>query len=325
MKSWLNKIMGGGTSADQTQAGAADDQGQQAAADADAELQIDQAYYKWLVWSAAYKAPEDVENRILDELAALAERPEAGAILVPRVPELMTRLLSSLADEDASVQDLAREVGQDVVLVAEVLREANSAYYSPPSPVKSLDAAIMMLGQNGLRMLLARIAFRPVVKLQSEAFAKRVAPQVWDHSSNCALAASLIAPGLRAGMFEAYLAGLMQNVGLMVAFRLCDRFCEAGKVPVSSEFGVELLARSRQLSASIAAHWDFPAEVCEAMKLAGTADAPVLAKVLLQADRMAKLRLLIDAGVMADDDPLATTGMDAFQRRCMGKLGKAEQ
>jgi hypothetical protein len=37
------------------------------------------------------------------------------------------------------------------------------------------------------------------------------------------LAASLMAPGLSTGVFEAYLAGLMQNVGLVVAFRLADR------------------------------------------------------------------------------------------------------
>lgn len=322
MKKWLNQMFGSAPAAERVAAAAdaADDDDTQAGAD----TAIDTAYYRWLVWAAAYQAPEAAERRVLDEVAALSSRPEAGAILVPRVPEIIPRLLASLADEDASVQDLSREVAQDVVLVAEVLREANSAYYSPASPVKNVEAAIMMLGQNGLRMLLARIAFRPIIKLQSESFAKRAAPQVWEHSVKCALAASLIAPGLRAGMFEAYLAGLMQDLGLMVAFRLCDRFCEAGKVPSSSEFGIALLAASRQLSAAIAAHWDFPQPVCDAIRHAGAADGPALARVLAQADRMAKLRLLLDAGVLTEDDPLAVAGMDAFQRRCMGKLGNAQ-
>ena len=116
--------------------------------------------------------------------------------LVPRVPEAIPRLLSSLNDEDASVAELSRQVATDVVLVAEVIREANSAYYRPISPIKNVEAAIMMLGQNGLRMLLARIAFRPLLKMQPDGFARQAAPQLWNQSVGCALAASLMAPGL---------------------------------------------------------------------------------------------------------------------------------
>jgi HD-like signal output (HDOD) protein len=278
------------------------------------------AYFRWLTAAAGYQAPAAVEARILDEVEILSRNPGEGATLVPRVPEVIPRLLASLQDEDGSAIELSRQVAQDVVLVAEVIREANSAYYSPAVPVKSIEAAVMLLGQNGLRMLLARIAFRPVIKLHAESFAKRAAPQVWSQSAKCALAASLIAPGSGAGVFESYLSGLMQNVGLIVAFRLCDRFCGEGRIPGSSAFGIELLARGRQLSATIAAHWDFPVPVCKAIEYGTNADAPALARVLSKADRMAKLRLLIDAGILAEDDVLATAGLDAFQRRCLGKL-----
>jgi hypothetical protein len=124
---------------------------------------------------------------------------------VPRVPEVIPQLLRSLGDEDVSAAELSRQVAQDVVLVAEVIREANSAYYQPITPVKTVEAAIMMLGQNGLRMLLARVAFRPVINMQADGFARRAAPHVWSQSEKCALAASLLAPGLTAGVFESYL------------------------------------------------------------------------------------------------------------------------
>jgi HD-like signal output (HDOD) protein len=319
MKKWFNQLFASpaGAGGDASPA-ATDDEG--ARGDAEAGAEIDVAYFRWLTAAAGYQAPAAVQARILDEMEILSRNPGEGASLVPRVPEVIPRLLSSLQDDDVSAIELSRQVGQDVLLVAEVIREANSAYYSPAVPVKSIEAAVMMLGQNGLRMLLARLAFRPVIKLHGEGFAKRAAPQVWSQSAKCALAASLIAPGLSAGVFESYLSGLMQNVGLMVAFRLCDRFCEEGKIPGSSEFGIELLARGRQLSATIAAHWDFPGPVCEAIAQATDAEVPVLARVLSKADRMAKLRLLVDAGVLMEDDALATAGLDAFQRRCLGKL-----
>jgi HD-like signal output (HDOD) protein len=285
---------------------------------------IDAAYYRWLTGSAKFDAPAEVQAAILDQVRALAARPAEAAELVPRVPEVIPKLLQSLAEEDVSASELSRLVVQDVVLVAEVIREANSAYYRPMTQVKTVEAAIMMLGQNGLRMLLARVAFRPVIKMQEEGFSRRVAPHVWGQSERCALAASLVAPGLTAGVFEAYLAGLMQNVGLIVAFRLVDRVCQNGSVPGSTDFGIELLACGRQLSAGIARHWEFPQEVTDAIAQAGDPDCPHLAQALSQGDRIAKLRLLLDAAVVAEDDVLVTDGLDSFQRRCLGKLSHVE-
>jgi HD-like signal output (HDOD) protein len=302
-------------------AGSAQDQEQQAER---ISHDIDAAYYRWLTGSAAFDAPAEVETAILDQVRALAARPGEAAELVPRVPEVIPKLLQSLAEEDVSASELSRLVVQDVVLVAEVIREANSAYYRPMTQVKTVEAAIMMLGQNGLRMLLARVAFRPVIKMQAEGFSKKAAPHVWGESERCALAASLVAPGLTAGVFEAYLAGLMQNVGLIVAFRLADRLCQNGTVPRSTDFGIELLACGRQMSAGIARHWEFPPEVTEAIEQAGDPDGSVLAQALELGDRIAKLRLLIDAGVLDEDDALVTDGLDSFQRRCLGKLSHVE-
>jgi HD-like signal output (HDOD) protein len=327
MKNWISRLIGGAEAETATAASSA-----QAADTRQQELQaerigseIDAAYYRWLTGSSGFNAPAELENRILDQVGILAARPDTAAGLVPRVPEVIPRLLRSLRDEDVSTAELSSQVMQDVVLVAEVIREANSAYYRPMSPVKTVEAAIMMLGQNGLRMLLARIGFRPVIKMQTDGFSSKAAPHIWSQSEKCALAASLVAPGLTAGVFESYLAGLMQNVGLVVAFRMADRVCPTGGIPCSGEFGVKLLAASRQLSAGIARHWDFPQDVTDAIMEAGTPDESSLARALFQGDRIAKLRLLLDACVLSEDDQLVSEGLDSFQRRCLGKLGHLEE
>ena len=318
MKNWISRLRGGADNAQAAPAAAADDEQSGGIA-----AEIDATYYRWLTASAGYAAPATVENAILDEVRALAREPGTAAELVPRVPEVIPQLLRSLQDE-ASNAELARQVAQDVVLVAEVIREANSAYYRPMSPVKTVEAALMMLGQNGLRMLLARIAFRPIIKLQTTGFTRLAAPHVWAQSEKCALAASLMAPGLTAGPFEAYLSGLMQNLGLVVGFRLADRLCEENKVPGSSEFGAQLLTEGRLLSAAIAKHWDFPQEVADAIAHAGDPGEENLAQALALGDRIAKLRMLIDGHVIDDDDDFVTDGLDNFQRRCLGKLGTVE-
>jgi HD-like signal output (HDOD) protein len=320
MKNWLNRLK---PRPDAAAAASAPASAAGASTDAAGEA-IDGAWYRWLAGSHAAELPPECGERILAQVRALAADPEEAAGLVPRVPEVLPRLLRSLDDEGASSAELARQVAQDVVLVAEVIREANSAYYRPITPVKNAEAAIMMLGQNGLRMLLARIAFRPIVNMQLEGFARRAAPRVWDQSVKCALAASLMAPGLTAGVFESYLAGLMQNVGLVVGLRLADRVTGNTAIPASAAFGAALLAASRELSAGIARHWDFPAPVAHAIAHAGDPGDAILAQALSQGDRIAKLRMLIDAGRLDEDDALVTDGLTSFQRRCLGKLANLE-
>ncbi|MDB5792834.1 MAG: hypothetical protein JWQ80_2858 [Massilia sp.] len=290
---------------------------------------IDAAYYRWLAAARPPWATPQVEVRILDELARLAQSPGDGAALVPRVPEIIPQLMRTLRDEDMNAADLSRQLGADMVLVAEVYREANRPAYLPRyhsgPPVNSIAGAIMLLGQNGMRMLLARVAFRPIVSMQSGRLAKRAAPLIWRQSEKSALAASLLAPGLRANAFEAYLAGLMENVGLVVAFRLIDQHCADGALPDSDQFIAGLFEQARILSARIAALWDFPDAVCAAIGSAGRSDAGALAQALALGDRLAKLRILVDAAQYAPDDPFVVDGLDESALAVFDRLRDEDQ
>lgn len=321
MKNWINRLRGGSDAPSTPPAAQADGADEQAA---DLAAEIDATYYRWLTAARGYTAPAEVETRILDEIRVLAGQPGEAAGLVPRVPEAIPKLLSSLNDEDVSVAQLARQVAQDVVLVAEVIREANSPYYRSSAPVRTIEGAVMLLGQNGMRMLLARAAFRPIISMQTGRLARHAAPQVWSQSEKCALAASLLAPALGANPFEAYLAGLMQNVGLVVAFRVIDQAGPGDGLPQSDGLLGELLAAARALSAAVAREWDFPPQVAAAIEQAGDPDAAPLAQALAQGDRLATLRVLVDGGVFKADDPKVVDGMDAGQRSCFDKLRTEE-
>src|SRR5437764_2542404 len=159
---------------------------------------LDQRFWDWLceplAGGDASQAAGPAARLVLDELARLARAPDQAAELVPRVPEVIPRLLRSLRDEAVSSVELARDLTRDAVLVAELIREANSPFHRPAKPVRTVDAAILVLGQNGLRMLLARVAFRPIMSASSGRCARLVAPRLWLHSERCARAASLLAP-----------------------------------------------------------------------------------------------------------------------------------
>lgn len=340
MKNWLARLFGVASEAQNPQAAQAETpapagmntpapatmaapQGspQMAAA---SNVQVDAAFYRWLSGASGDEqaSPNEAraQNQILDELTRLAASPDAGANLVPRVPAVIPELLRSLRDDSITGSDLARQLAQDVVLVAEVIREANSPYYRPSAPIKTIEGAVMLLGQNGLRMLLARVSFRPIINMQGGQFSRQLAPQIWSQSEKCALAASMLAPGMGANPFEAYLAALMENVGLMVALRLIDLMNTDPVLPRSGEFSAALYARARILSSRIGALWDFPATVTQAIEQCGDAPTTALARTLALSDRISKLRMLIDTGQLASDDPFVVAGLDGAALACLTNL-----
>jgi HD-like signal output (HDOD) protein len=328
---WFGKLLGGaeapGTGADRPEPGPAQDASEPATG-----FEIDAAYYRWLAAAPPPRAAAQLEVRILDELARLAQAPAAGAALVPRVPEIIPQLMRTLQDEDMNAAELSRQLSQDMVLVAEVYREANRPAYLPRyhsgPPINSIQGALMLLGQNGMRMLLARVALRPIVSMQSGRVARRAAPLIWRQSEKSALAASLLAPGLRAHAFDAYLAGLMENVGLVVAFRLVDQLCADEALPWSDPFIAGLFQHARILSARIAALWEFPQTVAAAIEAAGRAahlaPVPPLAQALVLGSRLAKLRMLVDAAEYSPDDPFVVDGLDEAALAVFAKLQDEE-
>jgi len=285
---------------------------------------LDPAFYRWLTRPGAGVPVAGSERLLLDELSRLTESPGAGAHLIPRVPAVVPQLLASLRDDSMSTAALSAILAQDVVLVGEVIRGANSPYYRSSVPIKTIESALMLLGQNGMRLLLARVAFRPVISTQSGHMARLAAPQIWRHSEKCATAASLLAPGLQANPFEAYLAGLMHNVGLIIALRLFDQLYPNGVLPQSPQFYAALADHARTLSARIAAMWEFPAAIATAIAHAGQPGLSALARTLATADRLAKLRMLADAGQLGLDIPVVLAALDEPMQACFSRLGAEE-
>jgi HD-like signal output (HDOD) protein len=130
---------------------------------------------------------------------------------------------------------------------------------------------------------------------------------------------------LRANAFDAYLAGLMGNVGLVVAFRLIDQVCADDALPWSEPFIAGLFQHARILSARIACLWEFPPAVAAAIEGAGEADASPLADALALGGRLAKLRMLADAGQFPHDDPFVVDGLSEAALAVFDKLQDEEK
>ncbi|MFZ6760964.1 HDOD domain-containing protein [Undibacterium sp. Ji50W] len=266
---------------------------------------VDSRFFPWLLGEYGKQFGHELEKPLLLTLERVCRSEFAGSSLIPRVPSVLPQLLKSLRDENVSGDELARHIAKDVSLVAELITEVNSSYYSPSDKISSLDNAIRLLGINGLRMLVARSAFRPLIQLQSGLLTKHVAPAVWQQSEYCALACRLLAQERGLDSFHAYLAGLLQNVGLIIAFRTMDQSMKYQRMPVSTEFRLRFLHMAQSLSFRMAQQWDFPDAVVAALQAQTNADSTCLqglGLVVRQASDLSKIRLLVNNGVINQQD-----------------------
>lgn len=267
------------------------------------------------------------ENDILEALDKLVKGKQSGANLVKRMPGVIPQLLQNLRSENFSGAELSRKISHDVVLVAAVIRIANSSLYNPTQTITSIEHAVLLLGQNGLRQLITGVAFRPIIDLHSGYYTKSIAPRIWDQSERCALASKILAEEKEVDPFDAFLAGLVQHVGLVVALRIMDQTTNGRAQIGTPPFCSALLRHTRALSCSIAREWNFPDSVSLAIEeQAGfnTAKMSQLGKVLALGDYLAKVRILVDHNRLTEGDPRVLKGLSPLALQAYRELLEAE-
>ncbi len=291
--------------------------------------QIDTLFFESLIGNslstdaAAQQFPKPLHDALERQLRSGAENTD----LIPRMPTVIPHLLQSLRDENISNQALSKEIARDITLVGEVLRQANSSFYNLREPVTSIESALLVLGKNTLRLLIAKAAFRPVINIQAGPFTRIVAPYLWDQSDKCASACRILAHLERVDPFATFLAGLMQNVGMIVAFRLVDKVHEGWILPGSEQFRVEFLHYARRLSAQTATLWELPPIVCQILDelCAASHQQPrsTLAGVVYASDQLSKLRILINQGHLQDAGTELTAVLPERALQCLRQLNEA--
>jgi HD-like signal output (HDOD) protein len=72
---------------------------------------------------------------------------------LPTLPEVMTRILESVSDENTSAEEIAELLSSDHAISARVLRLANSAFYALRHPVDSIKRAVVVIGFDAVQNL----------------------------------------------------------------------------------------------------------------------------------------------------------------------------
>lgn len=187
---------------------------------------------------------------------------------LPTLPVIAAKLLTLTAQEDTTLSDIANLISQDMALSAKVLRVANSSFYSFPQQIASINQAVSILGINAVRSLVLSFSFLSLKgKYKNSLFDFE---QFWERSMVEAAAAKLILEQVaNADTEEAFLCGLLQNIGQLVfATTLSKEYDlvlqkelgnKAGKNPDEEEVELETIgATHADIGYEVTGVWKLP-------------------------------------------------------------------
>lgn len=146
------------------------------------------------------------------------------------LPETCLKIKEIIDNHVSDMDEIAELIQFDPVLSSRLLKLANSALYSFPQQVDSVEKAVLLLGENQVYNLVVAYG-------AAEAFAT-IDPKViqlerfWEQSIYCALLAKYL--GLKANLNPkdpVYLTGLLHNLGELVMIEVnpdAARKCQLG-------------------------------------------------------------------------------------------------
>lgn len=157
------------------------------------------------------------------ELASLSIRAVREGDL-PIISDVLLKIIQKTNDPNFSFAELEEIVNKDTGLTARILRTANSSFYGLCQKVKTVNAALQILGFKTFRKMVINLAFEQAVH-QKTASRNFNLSAFWKHSLASASAAQLVGKTrLRVDPEVAYTYGLIHDIGMLVLAKYCSEF-----------------------------------------------------------------------------------------------------
>ncbi len=184
---------------------------------------------------------------------------------IATLPEVTSRIVATVEDPNSSAAHLHKVVSHDPALVTRILKVVNSAFYGLPGQIASIERAIVLLGLNAIKNIAVAASLGQLfrgVKL-CEGF---TAKDLWTHCIAVGVTARELARQMRVPLAdEAFLAGMIHDVGILVALQTkadqLRQVCETAKAGEAEWCELErqvMEVDHQQLGAALCEHWKFP-------------------------------------------------------------------
>ncbi len=193
--------------------------------------------------------------------ASLADWVNTSANL-PVLPDLAMRVINMAADPDVSIMQLTSVISKDQVLTTRLLALANSAQSASLVEITTIAEAVMRVGSVGVRNLAVAVCMAS--QKQDRNVYGNHGQLLVDHGIGTAYLARLIAHEVDEDAEEAFLCGLLHDIGKLVVLKWVNAEERRSKEPFEPGAVDGMIANWHAGIAGMAfRRWNLPASLDE--------------------------------------------------------------
>jgi HD-like signal output (HDOD) protein len=197
---------------------------------------------------------------------------------LPAMPKTYGLLQAALAQPSVTAAEIGDIVNADAAIASKVLQITNSAFFRLRKPMVRIKDAVTYLGFATVRNLV--LSAEIFSQWQAPKGLSDVDPERLQIHAQCAAAACKALAGGRASPDDAWLAGLLHDIGYWILIQECPKEL-AGALKLARDEGLSLLECERRITgathAEIGAYllglWGLPYAIVEAVALHHTPTA----------------------------------------------------
>ncbi|TYO99920.1 HD-like signal output (HDOD) protein [Geothermobacter ehrlichii] len=229
-------------------------------------------------------------------LAMVQQALEAKDLKLPVFNRTALELQRALQKDDFDLAKCAALISRDQALVSEVLKEANSSFYSGLKKVVTIQDAMVRLGAKEVLRLTVQITQRGLYRSKIKGL-QILMERLWKHALGTALGAFWLArhAGYQNLMQEAFLGGLMHDIGQLFLLKVLEDVRRANpQVSLSEALVMEVLVTLHvEQGYRLMQHWGLPEEYADIVRYhhhdEPPIDSPLLSLVMLANQACRKL------------------------------------
>lgn len=159
----------------------------------------------------------DFENSPTGENIAAIESIIQGHLDLPTPPNVVFRLLEVVRNDEHSFQEIGNIISKDPSLTARMMKIANSSLFGFGGKIKTIENALTVLGINVTRNIaLSFMIMDSVAAPDSDLFDM---DYFWKRAITAAVAAEMLAAHIRGAGADAFLSGLLKDIGVLVMYQ----------------------------------------------------------------------------------------------------------
>ncbi|MFK7891034.1 MAG: HDOD domain-containing protein [Granulosicoccus sp.] len=193
-------------------------------------------------------------------VAMIEQRLEGGNVELPVFDDIALRVHTEVRDDKLDIANLCKILEEDPSLVADLLRMANSSFFSGLNPVNNLHEAAVRLGLKQIAALVLSVSQKKMYSASKGCFHERLTT-LWLHSSSASMGARWLArtAGYSNLAEEAYVAGLLHDVGKLSLLSIMEDIILKDHLTLSDDLiDMTLQQLHCEHGAQLIQHWNLP-------------------------------------------------------------------